>query len=69
MLAVASMARAIKIRSVAFVSKRLSEKFGKLWLASEVILLVLVGMAVDIRDTLHAVFQSLLLCGGNKKMC
>ena len=32
-----------------FVAKRLSEKFGKLWLAAEVILFVLVGAAVDIR--------------------
>ena len=32
----------------------LSEKFGKLWLAAEVILFVLVGAAVDIRYTLNA---------------
>lgn len=32
-----------------FVAKRLSEKFGKLWLAAEVILFVLVGAVVDIR--------------------
>lgn len=36
------------------VSRRLSEKFGKLWLAAEVILFVLVGAAVDIRYTLGA---------------
>ncbi len=36
LLAVVSMACVIKIKSVAFVSKRLSEKFGKLWLAAEV---------------------------------
>ena len=54
LLAVMSMACVIKIKSTAFVSKRLSEKFGKLWLAAEVILFVLVGAAVDIRYTLGA---------------
>lgn len=49
LLAVVSMACAMKIRSTEFVVRRLSEKFGKLWLAAEVILFVLVGAAVDIR--------------------
>lgn len=54
LLAVVSMACVLKIRSTSFVSKRLSEKFGKLWLAAEVILFVLVGAAVDIRYTMEA---------------
>ena len=54
LLAVVSIACVLKIRSTSFVSKRLSEKFGKLWLAAEVILFVLVGAAVDIRYTLSA---------------
>lgn len=54
LLAVVSMACVIKLKSPAFVSKRLSEKLGKLWLAAEVILFVLVGAAVDIRYTLNA---------------
>lgn len=54
LLAVVSMACAMKLKSVSFVSKRLSEKFGKLWLAAEVILFVLVGAAVDIRYTVSA---------------
>lgn len=54
LLAVVSMACVLKIKSTVFVSKRLSEKFGKLWLAAEVILFVLVGAAVDIRYTLGA---------------
>ena len=49
LLAVVSMACVLKMKCTAFVSKRLSEKFGKLWLAAEVILFVLVGAAVDIR--------------------
>ena len=53
LLAVVSMACILKIKSVTFVSKRLSEKFGKLWLAAEVLLFVLVGAAVDIRYTLN----------------
>lgn len=54
LIAVVSMACVIKIKSTAFVSKRLSEKFGKLWIAAEVVLFVLVGAAVDIRYTLSA---------------
>lgn len=54
LLAVVSMACVIKIKSTAIVSKRLSEKFGKLWIAAEVVLFVLVGAAVDIRYTLSA---------------
>ena len=54
LLAVVSMACALKIKCVPSVSRRLSEKFGKLWLAAEVILFVLVGAAVDIRYTLSA---------------
>lgn len=61
LLAVVSMACVIKIKSVAFVSKRLSEKFGKLWLAAEVILFVLVGAAVDIRYTLNAGLAAILM--------
>lgn len=54
LLAVVSMACVIKIKSIAFVSQRLSEKLGKLWIAAEVILFVLVGAVVDIRYTLSA---------------
>lgn len=54
LLAVVAMACVLKARSVESVSKRLSEKFGKLWLAAEVVLFVLVGAAVDIRYTLTA---------------
>lgn len=54
LLAVVSMACVLKIKCPISVSGRLSEKFGKLWLAAEVILFVLVGAAVDIRYTLEA---------------
>ncbi len=54
LLAVVSMACVLKIKSVSFVSERLAEKFGKLWIAAEVILFVLVGAAVDIRYTAKA---------------
>jgi len=54
LLAVVGMACVLKLKSVDEVSKRLSEKFGKLWLAAEVVLFVLVGAAVDIRYTLEA---------------
>ena len=54
LLAVVSMACAIRIKSIPAVTRRLSEKFGKLWLAAEILLFVLVGAAVDIRYTLAA---------------
>ncbi len=58
LLAVVSMACVLKLKSTPFVSKRLSEKFGKLWIAAEVILFVLVGAAVDIRYTVGAGFAA-----------
>ena len=54
LLAVVSMACVLKARCIPAVSKRLSEKFGKLWIAAEVILFVLVGAAVDLRYTAAA---------------
>ena len=61
LLAVVSMACLLKIKSTTFVSKRLSDKFGKLWLAAEVILFVLVGAAVDLRYTLNAGGAAILM--------
>lgn len=61
LLAVVSMACLLKIKSTTFVSKRLSDKFGKLWLAAEVILFVLIGAAVDIRYTLNAGGAAILM--------
>lgn len=61
LLAVVSMACVLKMKSPIFVSNRLSDKFGKLWLASEVILFVLVGATVDIRYTLTAGMVALLM--------
>lgn len=43
------------------MSARLSEKFGKLWIAAEAVLFVLVGAAVDIRYTLTAGVAAVLL--------
>ncbi|MBR5283476.1 MAG: cation:proton antiporter [Clostridia bacterium] len=43
------------------VGLRLSQKFGKLWIAAEVLLFVLVGAAVDLRYTLTAGPTALLL--------
>ena len=54
LLAVISMACVLKLKCTASVSARLSQKFGKLWLAAEVLLFVLVGASVDIRYTLKA---------------
>ena len=54
LLAVVSMACVLKMKSTDAAIKCLSEKFGNLWIAAEVILFVLVGAAVDIRYTLSA---------------
>ncbi|PWM40382.1 MAG: potassium transporter [Clostridiales bacterium] len=76
LLAVVSMACMLKMRSAECVSGRLSEKFGKLWLAAEVILFVLVGAAVDIRYTLEAglnaigmIFLALLFRAAGVMVC
>lgn len=54
LLAVMSMACLIQMRSCDEVAKRLSQKYGKLWLAAEVVLFVMVGAAVDIRYAMDA---------------
>ncbi|MBQ9384296.1 MAG: cation:proton antiporter, partial [Ruminiclostridium sp.] len=54
LLAVVAMACVIKIKADSTVSVSLSTKFGKLWIAAELILFVLVGAAVNIRYALGA---------------
>lgn len=49
LLAVTSMACMLARKTTGEVRARLSEKFGKLWIAAELILFVLVGSAVDIQ--------------------
>ena len=49
LLAVTCMACMLARKTTGEVRARLSEKFGKLWIAAELILFVLVGAAVDIR--------------------
>lgn len=61
LIAVVAMACVLKLKCPESVSGRLSQKFGKLWLAAEVILFVLVGAAVDIRYTLAAGLPALLM--------
>lgn len=61
LLAVMSMALMLAMRSDSSVTGRLQEKYGKLWLAAEVILFVLVGAAVDIPYTLEAGFGAVLM--------
>lgn len=60
-LAVMSMACVIQVRMCKDVSEDLSEKYGRLWLAAEVILFVLVGAAVDVRYTLEAGVTALVM--------
>lgn len=61
LLAVMSMACVLKIKSPEKVTKRLSAKFGKLWIAAEAILFVLVGAAVDIRCAAQAGAAAVLM--------
>lgn len=61
LLAVVSMACVLKIKSPEQVTKRLSAKFGKLWIAAEAILFVLVGAAVDIRYAAQAGAAAVLM--------
>ena len=61
LLAVMSMACVLKIKSPEKVTKRLSDKFGKLWIAAEAILFVLVGAAVDIRCAVQAGAATVLM--------
>ena len=51
LLAVMSMACVLKIKSPEKVTKRLSAKFGKLWIAAEAILFVLVGVSICMLGT------------------
>ena len=61
LLAVMSMACVIQLRCRKEVSDDLSVKYGRLWLAAEVILFVLVGAAVDIRYTMQAGGMAVLM--------
>jgi len=54
LLAVMSMALTVQMKCKGGVPERLAAKFGKLWLAAELLLFTLVGAAVDIRYALSA---------------
>ena len=61
LLAVITMSIVLRTKGTGSVTKRLSEKFGKLWLAAELLLFVLVGAAVDIRYTLGTGLNAVVL--------
>ena len=61
LLAVMSTALVLAAKSAPSVTERLKAKFGKLWLAAEVVLFVLVGAAVDIRYTLDAGLKAVVM--------
>lgn len=54
LLAVVSMACIVRMKSNREVVSRLTQKFGKLWIAAEVVLFVLVGAAIDFRYAVQA---------------
>lgn len=61
LLAIMSMAMVYAMRTKAEVVSRLKDKYGKIWLAAEVLLFALVGAAVDIRYTLSAGFGAVAM--------
>ena len=76
LLAVTSMACMLARKTTGEVRARLSEKFGKLWIAAELILFVLVGAAVDIRyvsetglATVLMVFAALIFRAAGVVLC
>lgn len=60
LLSVMSMASVIKMRGPIPQSTKLSKQFGNIWIASELLLFVLVGAAVDIRYLSIAGFKAVL---------
>lgn len=63
LLAVVGMVCILKEKSPDCVISSLSKRFGRLWIAAEVVLFVLVGAAVDIRYTLHAGAAAVAIIG------
>ncbi len=61
LLAVVSMACVYKLKGSEIVTLALSQKFGKLWIAAEIILFVLVGATVDISYLLGAGLSAILM--------
>ena len=61
LLAVMAMACVVQMRCRKEVSSDLSGKFGRIWLAAELLLFVLVGAAVDIRYALNAGLLSIAM--------
>ena len=61
LLAVVAMGCVIKTKTYSDVTEKLSSSFGKLWVAAELILFVLVGASVDISYTLTAGASALLM--------
>lgn len=64
LLAVMSMACALKRKSAAELAKDLSLRADKVWIAAEILLFVLVGAAVDIRYTAQAAIGGVPLALG-----
>lgn len=61
LLAIMSMSMVIAMKANSGVVNRLKAKFGKLWLAAEIILFVLVGAEVNIAYTLKSGFNIVIM--------
>lgn len=61
LLAVMSMALMVQMKCRGGAPERLAEKFGKLWLAAELLLFTLVGAAVELRYALDVGAAALLM--------
>lgn len=54
LLAIVSLACVYKLKTAPIVTGRLSQKFGKIWLCSEILLFVLVGASVNVHYLIKA---------------
>lgn len=61
LLAIVSMACVYKLKTTPIVTQRLSQKFGKIWLCSEILLFVLVGASVNIDYLFKAGLPAVLM--------
>lgn len=61
LLAIVAMASVLRIKAYPSLAINLSKKLSKLWIVAEIVLFVMVGTAVDIRYTLDAGLQAIIL--------
>ncbi len=61
LLAIVSMACVYKLKVIPQIAQALAEKFGRLWIAAEIVLFVLVGAAVDTSYLVQEVIPAMVM--------